>query len=154
MEKSMRIPLLVFLIFISFPLSSYAGGSYGLAKVQSLKMLSETDYILVIAPIINDDRYKDPNWDECTKFEVHGIYGWFDEGWRSYFQSRKPRFVSRENHLLALERLKQNVGKNKPVKFGSMISGFNIIDKKNPCVVESRALELDEEGAIYSYYRW
>lgn len=147
----MRVIFLAFFIFISFSLPSYAGGDYEYVKVESLKMLNSTDYILVVAPIKSDNPYKTPYLGECTKFEVHGVYGW-----RYYFPllKPKPRFVSRENHVQALEKLRQYVGTDKSAEFGYIGSGFNILDEKNQCVVESRALFLDEDGAIYSYYKY
>jgi len=148
----MRIILLAFLVFIFFAFPSYAGGSYGLVKVESLKMLSSIDYILVVAPVKNDDAYKTPYMGECEKFEVHGTYGWLKGSWISHFLPWMPEITFRENHLQALQKLKQYVGKDKPLQFGFMGSGFKILDEKNPCVVESKALELYEDGAIYSYY--
>jgi hypothetical protein len=146
------------LLFIIGTNPAYAGGSGEPVHVISLKMLSDTDYVLVVAPKMpNNDRYL----DKCERFEVRGTYGFLDgdlfariTGVLLGFNNFYKTVLTKETHLAALMQLKKFVGSDRTVVFGWMGQGFRPLDKKNQCVVESRGLELvdSDDVAVISYF--
>ena len=109
-------------------------------------MLSDTDYDLVVLPVPdNDPNYKDPFLGSCKQFEVHGTLQRLN-GTHWFIWWVKGGAPTKEQHLAALAYLKKFEGSKSVINFGWMGSGFNIIDPKNPCIVESRALELVPDG--------
>jgi hypothetical protein len=146
------------LLFIIGTNPAYAGGSWEPVHVISLKMLSDTDYVLVVAPKMPNN---DPYLDKCAKFEVHGTYGFLDgdlfariTGVLPVFNNFYKTVLTKETHLAALKQLKKFAGSDRTVNFGWMGEGFHPLDKKTQCVVESRGLELVEpdDVAVVSYF--
>jgi hypothetical protein len=153
--------LFLTLLFALFLVSSpaLAGGSWEPVHVQKLTMLSDTDYILVVLPVPDNNPYwKDPWLGNCQRFEVHGTLQRLEgTHWFTWWVTGGA--PTKEQHLAALARIKKFEGSKSVLNFGWMGTGFNIIDPKNPCIVESRGLDLVIDGgedgktaAIVSYF--
>ena len=113
-----------------------AGGSAEPVTIESLK-ITGTTYMLVVVPTPgNGDDYM----GNCTRFTVHGLYWYLDGAFLD-----QPQYLSREGHLAALAYLQEALEKRRVVNFGWMGSGFKPIDASKPCVVQSRALLLEDE---------
>jgi len=159
-RRQAQILLLATLLFLTvFSTLAFAGGSWISVYVQKITMLSDTDYILVVEPVSEQEASQDPFFGGCGYFEVQGTFSrrsgqpWF---WTLYPSVRKQNEQNRIKHLAALKKLQQLEETRTPLNFGWMGTGFNIIDEKNPCVVESRTLGLVEDGgiiAIMSYFK-
>jgi len=128
-----------------------AGGTWLPVYVQKITMLSDTDYILVVAPTPKHQTSKDPFFGDCNHFEVHGTFSrlkgktWFLTLLPS---ERKLNEQNRKKHLAALEKLRQFEETKTSLNFGWVGTGFRVVDSANPCVVESRALILSEENGV------
>ena len=132
--------------------AAQAGGSWEEVVVRSVRLVSATDYELVVAREPNEDGYL----GKCKVFTVLGTYAerpaesrWWD------IWDRFPESVTLEGHLAALALLQTARSSGEHVNFGWMGSGFELIDAAHPCTVRSRALEIRrEEGeiAVLSYF--
>jgi hypothetical protein len=148
--------LVVIFSFLSV-LPAYAGGYEIGVQVVSLKMLSDTDYIAVLAPSV--PKHYPPNYPsigKCKTFEVRGTYTYLEGQIAPWFTGLFPFIfhtpLSKENHLEALQRLQQFAGTKQYLDFDSVGDGLKIVDQNNPCVVQSRALRLYKDGTVLSYY--
>ena len=124
---------------------SWAGGSFEPVMVQSLRIVNDTEYELVVVT----DKSRDAYFAACETFTVLGTYSPF-HSWL-YF----PSFVNVGRHKQALSRLQEAHKRGIPINFGAMGSGFEPIDPRKPCVVRSRALDVRGEPdslAVISYY--
>jgi hypothetical protein len=144
--------LTILLIAISTNLLSsadaYAGGTWDPVLIERISVLSDTDYVLVVLP--TPTGFPFPVFGSCRRFEVHGSFSPLDgvPWFLSWFYEGGP---SREDHLAALRYLRKLAGSGKEINFGAMGYGFNPVNPKNPCVVESRGLQW-LHGAVVSYY--
>lgn len=123
-----------------------AGGSAAPVTIETLK-ITGTTYTLVVAPT---PEKRDDYMGSCTRFTVHGLYWYLDGAFL-----RQPQSLSREQHLAALAYLQEAYEKHREVNFGWMGSGFKPIDANKPCVVQSRALSVEETlhgRAVMSYH--
>lgn len=129
-----------------FAAPSWAGGSQEQVFIQSFQAISETDYIMVVAPKLPNG---DPYMKACKRFEVHGTYARLKGAGLFY-----KRQVEKSSHRAAMAYLTDAFAHKKPVNFGWMGAGFEPIDAKNPCIVKSRALNIynDAEPAVYSFF--
>lgn len=135
---------LILLVLMSS--TSFAGGDDTAVHVLKLTLLSETDYVLVVSPV----QKHDPVTLGCNRFEVHGTFGRLDG--ISWLEAPFYRSGLRKgDHIAALNYLKKYVGSKKTVMFGYMGEGFHPVDPKNYCIVESRALQL-QDGVVLSYF--
>ena len=119
---------------------AHGGGSAAPVTIESLK-ITGTTYTLVVVPTagVKDDPYL----GSCLRFTVHGLY-WFLNG--AFL--KQPEMLSREQHLAALVYLQDAFEKHRVVNFGGVGSGFEPIDARQPCVVQSRALLLVEDDVM------
>jgi hypothetical protein len=116
-----------------------AGGSAEPVTIESLK-ITGTTYTLVVVPTpANADDYM----GSCSRFTVHGLYWYLDGAFL-----HQPKYLSREGHLAALAYLQEALEKRRIVNFGWMGSGLKPIDASKPCVVQSRALLLEDERTV------
>ncbi len=141
-------PVVALFLVLFFSLPAFAGGSYEPVHVQKLTMLSDTDYVLVALPTPDPSKYKDPFLGNCMRFEVHGSFQRL-EGTHWFIWWKASGAPTKEQHLAALAELKKYEGSKSVINFGWMGTGFNIIDPKNPCIVESRALEFVKDGGEF-----
>ena len=129
-----------------------AGGDWSPVRVETLTLLSETDYVLVVSPV--EQAY--PTFPKaCAHFEVHGTFSRLDHLYW-FLPASSGGGPTKKQHLAAIRYLRQFVGSDRTINLGAMGSGF-LPDPKNPCVAESRALELLEPPkssavAVVSYY--
>lgn len=145
-----RMRLLTAALAALLPLNVVAGGSFEPVMVESLTVSQGTDYTLVVRPQSSaaGTGWKDPYMGDCPKFTVHGTYSWFHS--RSF-----SKHVTRENHRAALEHLRLAQREKTTVNFGWMGTGFIPVSRETPCIVRSRALELNAwrgRIGIMSYY--
>lgn len=134
--------------FFLLPFVAMAGGSWERVMVESLTVLNDTDYELIVIPEQRSIEHKDPYMGSCSRFTVKGGYSWL-HAWRF------PEVVNRENHKAALAYMQQAQGEKRMILFGWMGTGFVAIDPANKCVVRSRALQLlsdDGVTAVISYH--
>ena len=120
--------------------------------MRSLRLISATDYELVVAPEPNDDSYL----GKCEVFTVLGTYAErpVESRWWQ-IRDRFPKSVTLEGHVAALVLLQNARSSGEHVNFGWMGSGFELIDAAHPCTVRSRALEIRREQgevAVLSYF--
>lgn len=115
-----------------------AGGSDAAVMIESLK-ISGASYTLVVVP--TELRKDDPYIGKCTRFTVHGTYGYLKGAFLN-----QPEILSKEQHLAALEYLQSAFEKHAGVNLGWMGSGFMPLDVNEPCIVRSRALLLMEDS--------
>ncbi|TAL27884.1 MAG: hypothetical protein EPN97_16105 [Alphaproteobacteria bacterium] len=147
--------LTLFLTLILFSAPAFAGGSGQDVHVQKLTLLSDTDYILVVRPEPGKNGYEDPYMGDCKQFEVHGtLQRLRGKYWLEWFIWWKARGTpTKEQHLAALAYLKKFEGSAKTILFGWIGSGFEVIDPRNPCIVESRGLRLLEDpDGVFSFF--
>jgi hypothetical protein len=140
MRRFARIAAVIALLWVS---PAFAGGDDDPVRVVSLRMLSETDYILVVEPQV----VKYPALPKCHRLEVQGTFERL-EGAIPFIYKGGP---SKKDHSEALQYLRQFVGTNRFVGFGWMGDGLRSVDDKNPCVVKSRALKI-YDGAVLSFF--
>ncbi len=149
--------LLTALFLVLFATPALAGADWVPVHVQKLTMLSDTDYVLAVSPEPDKSGYEDPWLGSCKRFVVHGSYKPL-KGTRWFIWWDNGGAPTKKQHLTALAYLKKFAGSKIAINFGGMISGFNIITPKNPCIVASRALELvtddsaPHETAVVSYF--
>jgi hypothetical protein len=144
-------PIIVLLLtaFLG-PTPAFAGGSWEPVRVLKLRLLSNTNYDLVVSTSPSSDRY----FGKCRLFEVHGTLARLT----GEFPFGATRGPSKEIHQAALRFLKPYEGKSSAVAFGWMGDGFGIADRKHPCNVESRGLQLvrdpmqKHQFAVLSYF--
>jgi hypothetical protein len=142
-----NFPVFPFLVIL-WSAAGFAGGNASAVHVLELQILSETDYILVVSPIKqNEDVTRG-----CKRFEVHGTYARLDGAPWPLFWTEKAYGGKKETHIAALQYLKTFVGSKKTVYFGYMGQGFGRIDPKNSCLVESRGLDIIGDS-VFSYFR-
>jgi len=136
--------MLLVALALGLPTAASAGGSYEQVIVESIRVSEGSTYTLVVRPQPSDvSGYKDPYFGNCPKFTVHGTFSTL----HSY---SFPTRVTKENHRAALAHLQQAQQERKPVYFGWMGTGFVPVSATTPCVVRSRALELQsEEGKTF-----
>jgi hypothetical protein len=141
------IKTIVLMMFFSFP--SYAGGSGEFVKVKSLKQITETQYELEVSPVKSSasENHPDPYIGACETFTVRGDFSWF---YSAFFF---PEDVTKGAHLASLKLLKQVQESGETINFGWMGQGFSRVDPNDPCVVRSRALQLDD-NIVTSFYKW
>jgi hypothetical protein len=143
----MKKPLYVLLLLVwVWPFLAYAGGSADQVEIEELKMLSQTDYVLVVRPYPTEHSYS--VFGTCLRVEIQGSYSAF-HSWLHY-----PKSVTRKGHETALAFLRGAFEKKARVLLGEMGRGFERYDQKNPCLLKSRALELYEENGIFSIYSY
>ena len=139
-------------LLVAFPSTLLAGGSWALVEVSSLRLTTETEYELVVAPQPNTDPYL----SECKTFTVVGTYTDRPAGGRWWhFWNRFPESVTREGHIAALTQLAAAHNSKRPLNFGWMGPGFSPLHPSNRCIVRSRALEVRRENgtvAVVSYH--
>ena len=150
-----RIPLVGCLLSLSvllFDGFATAGGDWSPVRVETLTLLSNTDYVLVVSPV--EQAYSSfPK--ACAHFEVHGKFSRLDH--LHWFEpASSGGGPTKKQHLAAIGYLREFVGSATTINLGEMGYGF-LPDPKNPCVAESRALELLEPPnsyavAVVSYY--
>ena len=132
------IVLLLFLVALDL----FAGGSYELVRLKSFVSINERDFVLIVEPIGRNDDYRDPYFGNCDLFTVLGKYrtiGIFEPG----------SIPTESEHMEAIDYLRE---RPKEFSFGWIGGGFHVYDTSDPCVVESRALKLMEEGHVISSY--
>jgi len=129
-----------------------AGGDWSPVRVETLTLLSDTDYVLVVSPV--EVAYSSfPK--ACAHFEVHGTFSRLDH--LHWFEpASSGGGPTKKEHLAAIRYLREFVGSATIINLGEMGYGLSV-DSKNPCVAESRALELLEPPyssavAVVSYY--
>ncbi len=131
--------ILVVAAICGYSALAQAGGSFEAVRVLSISISDETDYVLVVAPQPNamDERYPDPYFRQCKRFEVHGAFLRLKGAWLWTHTS-----LTRRAHIDALAYLSAAQRIGNIIKFGWVGNGFVAIDEKDPCVVKSRALEI------------
>jgi hypothetical protein len=140
--------LLFLLLFavLAWPYLIWAGGNAEPVEIEELRMLSATDYILVVRLHPTERSYS--VFGACSRVEIHGTYS----GLRSWLYY--PKSVTRRGHETALAFLRGVFEHKTNILLGEMGSGFERYDPNDPCVVKSRALELHEENGIFSIYSY
>jgi hypothetical protein len=142
-HSSRTLILTVLLASATLATPASAGGSWEPVRVRKLSRTSDTSYVLVVAPLPNDDPY----FKGCRLFEVHGSLRRLDGEW-PIVRSNAP---SKKDHTAALTYLQSFERTGKAVNFGWVGSGFGIINPRLPCIVESRGLQIID-GAVVSYF--
>jgi hypothetical protein len=134
-------------LLLSLPFSTaFAGGDDTTVHVLKVVLLSDTDYLMVVSPVEKNDSVT----LGCHRFEVHGTFGRLDG--IPILQAFSYRSgLKKASHIAALRYLKKYEGSNKTVRFGYMGEGYRPLSPKNKCIVDSRALQL-EDGAVLSYF--
>lgn len=122
--------------------SVFAGGSEQTVELIHLSKTSQTDFVMTLKPRPDIDGYEDFHMGKCDVFVVLGKF-------RTKGLTESGFIPGKEDHLKAIEHIQET---NEPFKFGWMGSGFKVLDKTNPCTVESRSLKHYEGGAILSWY--
>ena len=137
--------LLLCLIVAALP--AVAGGSWERVHIDEIA-INGVDYTLVVSRVASASI--DPYFRGCKRFEVHGTYRWLKG---TIFHQEAG--LSRDDHVRALEFLRQASETKQQVDFGWIGVGFVPIEPAKPCVVRSRALQLfqDEQGShVLSYH--
>lgn len=143
MLTALRTTMLLPVAALSF--SAHAGGSFEEVTVQDIKMLSATDYEVTVVPLPSKaGAYKDPYFGSCPTFTVQGTYS------RLHSAFLFPSSVTREGHLAALAYLATSKEKKSVINFGWMGAGFVHVNPVTPCLVRSRALELNKDEGVTS----
>ncbi len=136
--------LISLLTLISF--SCISGGSHEKAKITQFSQVNETDFILLLTPHEKEFfselgfyKGKCDSFIVIGKFESQGLLA------SGYIPDKKT-------HVAAVKYLANSKG---VINFGFIGQGFKKIDSKNNCVVESRALKLEQlknESYVYSWF--
>lgn len=71
MKQYILFLAVLFALFSPSHFSAFAGGSYDEVQINSIKMLSETDYVLIVTPM---EESSVSYMKHCLVFEVHGGY--------------------------------------------------------------------------------
>jgi hypothetical protein len=145
MKIFQRLTILL-LLSLLLQTPAMAGGAWESVIIRDFHQ-NGTRYVLVIE--LKTTTYLGTRFEGCNEVEVRGDYSW----WHSWIGF--PESVDRENHLVALNYLKEAYNEKRRVGFGSIGRGLEPEDPKNPCVVRSRALKIvrNQFGkAVVSYY--
>lgn len=134
-------PLVIYVLIVT-SYAIHAGGSATLVELLAFSQ-SESEYTLVVKPLRKVEIY----FGECEAFVVRGSYS------PPWFYIFSEFFPSRAKYNESIAFLAK---RPKEFHFGWMGNGFAVMDEKEPCVVASRALELDTRDSdtfVISYFR-
>ena len=136
--------IILAMVFLAIISTANAGGSHEKVKIIQFSTYGDGNFLLVVSPQKrNGSNYRDPYMGKCRIFSILGRYedkGIFESGY----------IPSREKHNDALEYLSDR----EFVELGWMGQGFRILNPNDPCLVNSRALEVIDVGGDKVVASW
>ena len=135
--------LLLALVPICFvPVVALGGGTDFLFRVAAVKADADGCARIRLVPVEAATVFP----TSCRSFEVVSCYDW------PWWRPNKP--VSRDQHNQAVGFLRHAEATNTPLRFGAMGEGFGNIVRGDECRASSSALQIIENKAVYSYFKW
>ena len=123
--------------------SAWAGGTDWEFTVLSLADLGKGRYEITLKPVAVGSTF--PVSCEVLVVSADYAFHWWDLA--------KPEDVTESGHYESIGFLKHAYARGDVVRFGAMGNGLGP-SPGQPCKVRSRGLQLIENAAVYSYFKW
>jgi hypothetical protein len=135
--------LLLALLMIGFvPGVALGGGTDWLFRVVAVRTDANDCAVIQLEPVEAVQEFP----TSCRSFEVLSCYHW------PWWRPNKP--VSVDQHNQAIGFLCHAEAMHTPIRFGSMGEGFGNIVRDEQCRASSSALQIIDNKAVYSYFKW
>lgn len=138
----MRHFLLTLVLMCFAPAVAFGGGADRLFRVTVVKTDADGCARIQLEPIEASQEFP----ASCRSFEVVSCYHW------PWWRPNKP--ASRDQHNQAVGFLRHAEAMHTSVRFGAMGEGFGNIVRGDQCRASSSALQIVENTAVYSYFKW